>query len=450
MRIGERLHHSRLGLHSGPRLRRLLLAGLLLGSGDPSAAAAQPAPAQAVPPAQPPAPVSARLRVFLDCDCFAEFLRDQITWVDFVRQPQDAEVHLLSSERETGGGGRELTLRFVGRGRFADVAHDLRVVSQVAEAESLRRDRVLQTVIVGLLNYMARDSLPPGLAVEVESAAAAGQAAAAAAADPWNLWVFGVSTGASVDAEETQRQVQWNVNATADRVTDQWKLAFGFSLDEERETFDFDEDQQLEARRTEREADWFVARGFGPHWSAGFDGQIASSTFGNTQFLAQVAPAVEYSIFPYRDYATRQWVIQYQIGVEHARYSEITVFNKLEESNPRHELSSDVETRQPWGSLEVGIEWSQYLHDLTKYQLELEGEISLRVVRGLSIDLEGSASRVRDQLSLPRRGATPEEILLQLRELQSGYEVSFSVGVSYSFGSIFNNVVNPRFRNRGN
>jgi hypothetical protein len=286
--------------------------------------------------------------------------------------------------------------------------------------------------------------------VEVESAAAAGQGAAVATADPWNLWVFGVSTGASVDAEETQRQVQWNVNATADRVTDLWKLAFGFSLDEERETFDFEEDEQLEARRTEREAEWFVARGLGPHWSAGFDGQIASSTFGNTEFLAQVAPAVEYSIFPYRDYATRQWVIQYQIGVEHARYSEITVFNKLEESNPRHELSSDVDTRQPWGSLEVGIEWSQYLHDLTKYQLELEGEISLRVVRGLSIDLEGSASRVRDQLSLPRRGATPEEILLQLRELQSGYEVSFSVGVSYSFGSIFNNVVNPRFRNRGN
>ena len=41
-------------------------------------------------------------------------------------------------------------------------------------------------------------------------------------------------------------------------------------------------------------------------------------------------------------------------------------------------------------------------------------------------------------------------MLLQLRELQSGYEVSFSVGVSYSFGSLFNNVVNPRFRNRGN
>jgi hypothetical protein len=40
-------------------------------------------------------------------------------------------------------------------------------------------------------------------------------------------------------------------------------------------------------------------------------------------------------------------------------------------------------------------------------------------------------------------------VLLQLRELRSGYEVRFSFGVRYSFGSLFNNVVNPRFGNRG-
>jgi hypothetical protein len=36
-----------------------------------------------------------------------------------------------------------------------------------------------------------------------------------------------------------------------------------------------------------------------------------------------------------------------------------------------------------------------------------------------------------------------------VRELQSGYEVQFAVGVSYTFGSIFNNIVNPRFGGGG-
>jgi len=93
------------------------------------------------------------------------------------------------------------------------------------------------------------------------------------------------------------------------------------------------------------------------------------------------------------------------------------------------------------------VEWSQYLHDLSKYRLEVNGEANIRIARGLSVGFDGSASRIRVQIALPRRTASPEEVLLRLRELQSGYEISFSTRVSYSFGSPFNNVVNPRFDN---
>jgi hypothetical protein len=63
----------------------------------------------------------------------------------------------------------------------------------------------------------------------------------------------------------------------------------------------------------------------------------------------------------------------------------------------------------------------------------------------LSVSVEANASRIRDQLSLPRRDATDQEILLRLRELQSGYKFSFDIGIEYTFGSLFNNIVNPRF-----
>ena len=52
---------------------------------------------------------------------------------------------------------------------------------------------------------------------------------------------------------------------------------------------------------------------------------------------------------------------------------------------------------------------------------------------------------MRDQLSLPLRGATEEEVLLRLRRLQSGYEYGFGVSLTYTFGSIFSSIVNPRF-----
>jgi hypothetical protein len=91
------------------------------------------------------------------------------------------------------------------------------------------------------------------------------------------------------------------------------------------------------------------------------------------------------------------------------------------------------------------FEASNYLPGASRHRLELEGDLSLRIARGLSFTVEGSASRLRDQLGLRRRGATAEEVLLRLRRLQSGYEYQMQVGVTYTFGSIFNTIVNPRF-----
>ena len=123
----------------------------------------------------------------------------------------------------------------------------------------------------------------------------------------------------------------------------------------------------------------------------------------------------------------------------------MTLFGKTEETLPAHELSLTYEQRERWGSLEARAEWSQYLHELDKSRFEVQADISLRLTRGLSVGAELNASRIRDQLSLPARGASPEEILLRLRQLQSGYEYELALSITYSFGSIFSSVINPRF-----
>jgi len=388
-------------------------------------------------------PGTARLRVYLDCDCFEDYLRDQIRFVDFVRQPQDADVHLLARTSDTGGGGRETVLRFIGRARFTGHDEELRAISLSGDAESTRRDLVLRTVEVGLLAFMAREGLPGDVSVEVASDR--GRDARQMADDPWNAWVFSISGNANFNIEETQHERSWRLDAGADRITDAWKVTVGFSVDRETEEFDLDEGAPLTAVQEEREAEWFIARSLGPHWSVGLTGQVESSTFENTRLAFETAPAIEYSVFPYADYATRELRLQYAPGVAHARYNEITLYGEFDETHPAHEASITFDRREPWGSADVSLEFSQYLHDFSKYRLELNGEASFRITRGLSIDLQGGISRIRDQLSLPRRDASQEEVLLRLRELQSGYEIRFDVGFTYSFGALFNNVVNPRF-----
>ena len=394
----------------------------------------------------PQAPAAqVRVQVFIDCngECFADYLREEIAFVDFVRDRENADVHVLISDTTTGGGGREYGVQMIGLRTFAGRDQALKAVTNTGDPEEIRRRHLLTTVKVGLLHYLSGTGVPQNLNVDVELETP--KAGATDRRDPWNSWVFSIEGSADFNGEESNKERSLSAEVSADRITANWKLTFGLEVDQEREEFDLDEDEPVKVERRERDFNWLMVKALGEHWSAGARGEITSSTFDNTKLRVTAAPAIEFNFFPYSAYQRRQLRAQYSIGVSRQSYHEETLFGKLEETLGAHELSVTYDQRERWGSVEGRVEWLQYLHDLSKNRLETNGQLSWRILRGLSLDLEGSASRIRDQLSLRRRGATPEEILLRLRELQSGYEYSFSLSVRYTFGSIFSSIVNPRF-----
>ena len=57
-------------------------------------------------------------------------------------------------------------------------------------------------------------------------------------------------------------------------------------------------------------------------------------------------------------------------------------------------------------------------------------------------------SQVNDQIYLAAEEATDEEALLQLQQRATDFDYRMEVGFQFRFGSIFNNVVNNRFRRR--
>ena len=387
---------------------------------------------------------SPQLKVFLDCqDCFSDFMRTEITFVDFVRDRIEADIHVLFTSIETGGGGREYTVAFIGNRTFTGTDHTLRTLTTRADPEDIIRRQLATTLRLGLLRYIAKDDVPKTLAVSVELGSE--EQRPAVAGDRWNNWVFSLRGSASFDGEESSREKQIGGSISADRITPDWKITLGSDIDHETEEFDLDEEDPVKVRRQERDFDWLAVKALGEHWSIGGTGSIESSTFNNTRLLFSAAPAVEFNVFPYSTYTRRQLRAQYAPGVRQVKYYEETLFGKTQETLPNHELSLTYEQRERWGSLEARTEWSQYLHDLEKSRLEVDGELSLRLARGLSVAAEVNASRIRDQLGIPARGATPEEVLLRLRQLRSSYEYRFSMSLTYTFGSIFSSVVNPRF-----
>ncbi|MEM6804163.1 MAG: hypothetical protein AAF696_22350 [Bacteroidota bacterium] len=84
------------------------------------------------------------------------------------------------------------------------------------------------------------------------------------------------------------------------------------------------------------------------------------------------------------------------------------------------------------------------MHDFSKRSLQIDNNISFRIFKGLSARISADFQLVNDQLSLPAGGVSLEEILLQQRQLATAYELGVGLGLSYTFGSMYNNVINTR------
>ena len=388
--------------------------------------------------AQPP------LKVYLDCDfCFEDFIRDEVDLAEYVRDPREADVHVIVTSAETASGGRERAIALIGLGRFKGLEFKLRALSESGDTEDTQRQRLATAITIGLLNYLSSEGVAGGLSIDVERAARAGPAGALV--DRWHHWVVSLQGSVSTSGEESSRTLDLNGDIGADHISDRWKITMGFEVEYRREDFDLDEDDPLRAIRRQRDFDMLVARSLPEHWSVGARASLDASSFDNIALRGFGGPAVEYNVFPYSEYTRRQLRIGYAIGPYAARYVEETLFFTTSDRLVRQQASVAIDQREPWGSLEGELEYSSFLPEPSRYRLQLEADVNVRIARGLSLAIEGTTSRIRDQIFILRRGVTPEEVLLRLRRLRSGYDYSVQIGLTYTFGSIFNTLVNPRF-----
>jgi hypothetical protein len=204
-------------------------------------------------------------------------------------------------------------------------------------------------------------------------------------------------------------------------------------------------DQRSISLSRSKQAYGLVVKSLNDHWSAGASGAVYTSTYNNIDLQIQASPALEYNIFPYSQSTRKQLRLLYLSGVKVNRYLEATIYGYTKETLFYEELDVTLEIIKPWGSVTTMITGSNYFHDFSKNYLQLYTSLSLNLIKGLSASINGDVSMVHNRLSLPNRGATPEEILLERRQLATQYSYWTYLSLEYAFGSIYNNVVNPRF-----
>jgi hypothetical protein len=415
----------------------VLLVGLLL----------LPAPALARQATPTTPQTTEAIRVFLDCNTFCDFdhIRREITFVNWVRDRADADVHLIVTSQDTGG-GREYVLRFIGMRGFVGSDDEIRFNTQQSETDDEIRRRQTQRLSLGLARYVARGQFADRLRLTFSAPAGTAPGATQQPHDPWNLWVFEVGVNGFLQGESLTKSDQLSGSLEASRVSEEWKVRFDLEGGRSHQTNEL-EDSTLRTKRSNYELGGLVVRSLGKRWSVGLELAGARSTRDNYDVQLKFEPGIEYNVFPYSESSRRQFVFIYSIGLNYENYRDSTIYDKLSEFRPINRFTIAGEAIQPWGQLHGRLVGSAYLDDFSKNRLSVFGGAEFRIARGLELDIFAEYSSIRDQLSLTKGGATDEEILLQLRQLRTDYRWEMSVGLSYTFGSKFSNTVNPRFGN---
>lgn len=387
-----------------------------------------------------------RLNLFTDCECNQTLLKQRIDYVNHTIDPVGAQINLFIVTNYLSNGGRVYNLSFQGQESLAgnNLSFD---VATTPVMTSLERDELLvRRIELGLAGLLAGTEYAD--LIEVKASVPATQDTTEVATqmeeDNWNNWIFEIWSNFSTDIESQRGNSSLRLGFEADRTTPEWRIRFRPNFFYRTQTATQSDGTTLTSVRRDAWLDASVVKSIGDHWSVGVFNSMTSSTFRNIDYGLWLAPAIEYNIFNYDQVPFKEFTIAYRMGWTRNIYTEETVFFRTEESLVRQVLDVDLRIRQRWGQVFAGISAGNFLQDFSKNRLELSGRANIRLIKGLAFNLGGSYEIINDQISLPRGEASVEDVLLGQAQLATNFSADIRFGLSYTFGSLFNNVINTR------
>ena len=390
---------------------------------------------------------SNNLKVYVNCIwCYQDYLRTQITWVDFVQDQFVSEVDLTITSLVTGSGGTEFLLQFSGKRELSGMSDTLKLTTNAINTENEIRESLARKVKLGLVRYAACGKSGDCLSVSSNAIQDSMDVGIGSnpMEDPWNAWVFRVGANGNVAAQKSIQSGTFNSSLSVSQVKETHKLLLSMSARYNEQRYDYGDFTDSYRLRSQSMNVTYV-HSLSDHWSAGVFASAERSDFSNYDLFQNTSAAIEYNVFPYREAQTKSLTLVYRSGFSYYDFQEETIFNKKLDRIPAHSFLLSTTFTKDWGQLSSGVEVASFLNYFEKNHLFFWCNYSIRIFKGLSINSWVNFSVQRDQINIRLNGASPEEVLLQQQELQTDFEFNAFMGLSYRFGSIYNNVVNPRF-----
>ncbi len=383
--------------------------------------------------------------IFIDCqmNCDWIYIKQEIQFVNYMQNRQEADIYILATRQRTGSGGREVQLVFLGNNEFSAIKDTIKYFTDPNATDAIIREQFVGELKKGLLQFLVQTPMINQITYKIK-ATEEGEIENEIVDDPWNNWVFNIGGNGWLNGESTYSNIDLVGRFSASKVTDEHKFSLSTFYNFQKSTFKLtggDESFITESYNLRL----LYVKSLNPNWSVGFRTRTGSSTFGNTDLSTTLKPAIEYNVYPYSEASTRRFSFNYSLGPEYYNYTDSTIHDLLSETRLRHGLEIEFNQTQKWGNVSLDIGVQQYFHNLELFNAYINPYIEWQIFKGLSINVGGYASYVRDRINIAKSDVSDEDILLRIRQLDTSFTYFTRVGLNYRFGSKYNNVVNPRF-----
>jgi hypothetical protein len=382
------------------------------------------------------------INVFLDGNFIDEnFVKEEFPYVNYVRTRDASDVHVLGTLSRTSA-GVQYEFYFFGLKDFSGKTDTLKYFASGQATQTETREGYTKVLKMGLMRYLALSDHILDINVASNIAPRGGNVVQE---DPWDSWVFDASLRGSLSGQETSKTNSFDAGFSATRVTPAWRHELQFEYANDYSEYILT-NYTRKTRLIDASVDLYEVKALGPHAGAGIIGHMAKNTRDNYDLQVRLAAAIEYNFFPYEMSSRRQLSVGYYFGVDGRDYIDTAVHNVMKETLLYEQLSLAYSQREQWGNVYSSVTFKNFMNNFSENSITLNGGLNFRIWKGLSWNLSGSYSLLNDEINLRKEEASSDDVITGARRAPTNMRYSFNTGLSFTFGSVYNNVVNTRLR----
>ena len=392
-----------------------------------------------------------KVKVFLDCVqpwlCDFDYVRTEMKMVDFVFDRFQSDVHMQMNSQFLSSGGAQTQLTFLGLKRFGGMNDTLTYFVDPTATDDEKRKLLVHYLKLGLTRFLAKTDVAKYLELNYGAAADSTQNKKDEnRKDKWNSWRFSMGVSGFFDGSQNIKSSHTNGYLNGSRETNFSKISISLNLSNDKTVYTYADGTKDHADSRQLGFEFFYVKKLNEHLGVGSNLSYTHSIVENLDHRIGLKPRIEYSFTPYSKFNSERVLLQYIIGPEYSSYVDTTIYFKTEEMQFQESLNLITSFVKPWGSINLGIFFSNYMSDFRKNNLSFTGSVNWRIFKGFNFAVGGSYAFVRDQINIQKGTASITDVLTRRRALLSSYNYFVGIGFSYSFGSIYNNAIFPAFR----